>query len=115
VPFTAISYHARGELFLIATPLENGWAYRIDYPYYSWAETVVRPPIARRQLNQLMNELNELERTLSAKWRIDSSELASAAKFSYENGKLAVSRLEPDAVATQLRNSVLGSTAVAAG
>ena len=115
VPFTAISYHARGELFLIATPLENGWAYRIDYPYYSWAETVVRPQITRRQLNQLMNELNEFERTSSAKWRIDSSELASAAKFSDENGKLAVSRLEPDAVATQLRNSVLGSTAVAAG
>ena len=47
-PFTAISQHARGELFLIATPLESGWAYRLDYPYYSWAETVVRPPVERR-------------------------------------------------------------------
>jgi hypothetical protein len=31
-PFTAISAHAHGELFLIATPLDGGWAYRIDYP-----------------------------------------------------------------------------------
>src|SRR5467141_642510 len=29
-PFTAISHHARGEVFLIATPLDGGWAYRID-------------------------------------------------------------------------------------
>src|SRR5207248_3090761 len=35
-------------MFLIATPLDKGWAYRIDYPYYSWAETVVRPKIVRR-------------------------------------------------------------------
>src|SRR4030095_4332916 len=33
VPFAAISKHAKGTLFLIATPLDGGWAYRIDYPY----------------------------------------------------------------------------------
>ena len=47
-PFTAISDRAHGELFLIATPLNQGRAYRIDYPYYSWAETIVRPRIQRR-------------------------------------------------------------------
>lgn len=114
-PFTAISNHAHGELFLIATPLNGGWAYRIDYPYYSWAETVVRPPIARRDLSDLMNQLNELETNSAARWRLDSSELASAAKFSGEEGKLAASRLEPDVVATLLRNSVPGSTVSAAG
>src|SRR5215813_4023594 len=57
-PFTAISHHARGEMFLIATPLDSGWAYRIDYPYYSWAETVVRPKIMRRDLTAAMNNLN---------------------------------------------------------
>jgi Family of unknown function (DUF6687) len=113
-PFTAISRHARGELFLIATPLEDGWAYRIDYPYYSWAETVVRPKIGHRDLNGLMRQLNELETSLAARWQLDSSELASAAKFSDQNGRLAASRLEPDVVASQLRNTVLGSTAVAA-
>src|ERR1700730_17119559 len=60
-PFTAISHHARGEVFLIATPLDGGWAYRIDYPYYSWAETIVRPPIERRDFSSLTNRLNEAE------------------------------------------------------
>ena len=113
-PFTAISHHARGELFLIATPLEKGWAYRIDYPYYSWAETVVRPQIGRRDLSALMTQLNDLESGSSSKWKVDSSELASAAKFSDENGKLVASRLRPDDVATQLRNTALKSTVVAA-
>ncbi|HSQ24339.1 MAG TPA: DUF6687 family protein [Pyrinomonadaceae bacterium] len=108
-PFTAISHNAHGELFLIGTPLEDGWAYRIDYPYYSWAETVVRPKIARRDLTALMNQLNELETHSAARWRLDSSELASAAKFSDANGKLAASRLEPGLVTTQLRKTVLGS------
>ncbi|HSP63881.1 MAG TPA: DUF6687 family protein, partial [Pyrinomonadaceae bacterium] len=59
-PFTAISHHARGEVFLIATPLDGGWAYRIDYPYYSWAETIVRPRIERRDFGGLINDLNEV-------------------------------------------------------
>ncbi|HKP36958.1 MAG TPA: DUF6687 family protein [Pyrinomonadaceae bacterium] len=105
-PFTAISANARGEIFLIATPLDNGWAYRIDYPYYSWAETVVRPRIVRRDLGQLMTQLNELEKNSSARWRLDSSELASAAKFLDEEGKLAASSLEPDVVATAVRNAL---------
>src|SRR5437588_4821728 len=111
-PFTAISHHAHGELFLIATPLDKGWAYRIDYPYYSWAETMVRPSIKRRDFNSLMTRLNELEKDVLAKWKLDSSELASAAKFSNQNGKLAASSLQPDLVAGQLRNALLESIAV---
>jgi len=111
-PFTAISHHAHGELFLIATPLDEGWAYRIDYPYYSWAETMVRPSIKRRDFNSLMTRLNELEKDGYAKWKLDSSELASAAKFSNQNGKLAASSLQPDLVAGQLRNGLLESIAV---
>ena len=108
-PFTAISQNAHGELFLIATPFENGWAYRIDYPYYSWAETVVRPKIARRDLSEVMNQLNELETNSAARWRLDSSELASAAKFSDGKGKLAVSTLKPDRVAGSLKASAKSS------
>src|SRR6185295_5055612 len=67
-PFTAISHHARGKLFLIATALNGGWAYRIDYPYYSWAETVVRPPVPRRDLTLLLERLNELETSTAGKW-----------------------------------------------
>ena len=108
-PFTAISKHAHGELFLIATPFGRGWAYRLDYPYYSWAETIVRPRITRRDFSSLINALNELEDSSGGSWRLDSSELASAAKFSDHDGKLAASRLQPDVVATQLRNFLIES------
>jgi hypothetical protein len=103
-PFTAISHHARGEIFLIATPLDGGWAYRIDYPYYSWAETIVRPKIERRDFSSLMARLNEAEPNPAGQWKIDTSELASAAKFSDANGKLAASSLSLDVVATELRD-----------
>lgn len=108
-PFTAISHHARGEVFLIATPLDGGWAYRIDYPYYSWAETIVRPTIRRRDFSSLMDRLNELEKNTAGKWRLDSSELASAAKFADQNGKLAGSGLSLDVVASELREFLLQS------
>ena len=109
-PFTAISKLAQGELFLIATPLDGGWAYRIDYPYYSWAETIVRPPIERRDFSSLTNRLNQLEKSTTGSWRLDSSELASATKFSDQNGKLAASSLSLDQVASELRGSLLKIT-----
>ena len=113
-PFTAISYHARGEVFLIATPLSGGWAYRIDYPYYSWAETIVRPPIQRRDLGSLVAELNEMDRSASGRWKIDTSEMTSAVKFSDSKGKLAGSSLAPDVVARQLRTALVEARAVPA-
>jgi hypothetical protein len=113
-PFTAISHYARGELFLIATPLDAGWAYRIDYPYYSWAETVVRPAIARRDLSQVIRQLNELEESPSGQWRLDSSELASAAKFADDVGQLAASALKPETVAATVRNAIVRGAAAAA-
>lgn len=105
-PFTAITQNVRGEIFLIATPLNNGWAYRIDYPYYSWAETIVRPLIVRRDLSQLMSRLNELEGDASGKWKVDSSELSSAAKFMDGDGTLTSSNLQPDVVAAWLREAL---------
>lgn len=109
-PFTAISSQAKGELFLIATPLKDGWAYRIDYPYYSWAVTVVRPRIARRDLGGVMSELNELEKNSEAAWRLDSSELASAAKCRDESGALTASSLAPEVVMARLRNALVQFT-----
>jgi hypothetical protein len=106
-PFTAISHHARGEVFLIGTPLGGGWAYRIDYPYYSWAETIVRPPIERRNFTSLIEQLNEMEESTAGSWRLDSSELTSAAKFSDQNGKLAGSSLSPEEVVSKLRSAML--------
>src|SRR6185295_12351991 len=76
-PFTAFSRRAKGTLFLVMTQLNGGWTYRIDYPYYSWAETVVRPAVARRDLSLLLERLNELETSTKGRWADDSSELAS--------------------------------------
>jgi hypothetical protein len=112
VPFTAISKHAKGTLFLIATPLKGGWAYRIDYPYYSWAETVVRPRVRRRDLTLLLERLNQFETGSSGKWQADSSELASAAKFQAD-GRLQSSELGPDEVASQIRQLFSESPATA--
>lgn len=101
-PFMAMSKHARGELFLIATPLDHGWSYRLDYPYYSWAETVVRPRIARRDLNCALSLLNEKEKNHAGSWKTDDREMTSAAKFLDDAGTLEVSRFEPDEVVAVL-------------
>jgi hypothetical protein len=102
-PFTAISRYAKGRLFVITTPLKNGWAYRIDYPYYSWAETVVRPRIMRRDFSQLLVELNQLETDGKGVWKLDNSEMTSAIKFLGSDGTLAPSMLAPDEIAKALR------------
>jgi hypothetical protein len=108
-PFTAISAHARGSLFLIALPMMNGWSYRIDYPYYSWAETIVRPRVERRDFNALINQLNALEQheanggNAQGRWALDRSEMTSAVKFLDDTGTLCASTLHPDRVAEELR------------
>jgi hypothetical protein len=108
VPLTAISRYAHGQLFLIALPARGGWFYRVDYPYYSWAETVVRPRIQRRNFSVVVAELNELEAdTGNGAWRADTSELASAIKFLDRSGALSVSKLAPDTVAQTLRGALL--------
>lgn len=95
----AISKHAQGEMFLIATPMVGGWTYRLDYPYYSWAETVVRPEIVRRDLTTALAMLNERGGDgRDGRWKIDKSEMTSAAKFFNADGTLGVSQLEPDEV-----------------
>ena len=111
-PFTAISKYANGALFLITTPLNGGWAYRIDYPYYSWAETVVRPAVNRRDLTLLLARLNELETNTAGRWQTDDSELASAAKFQ-AGGVLQSSKLPPDEVVSQIRQIYAESPATA--
>jgi hypothetical protein len=98
-PFTAISRYAKGQLFVIATPLQSGWAYRIDYPYYSWAETVVRPRIPRRDFSQPLAELNQQENERAGQWKLDTGDMTSAIKFLGSEGVLAASRLNPEDVA----------------
>jgi hypothetical protein len=114
-PYTAISRYAKGQLFLVTTPLEDGWAYRIDYPYYSWAETSVRPRIQRRGFTQLLAKLNQLDAANLGRWRPDNSEMTSAFKFLGSDGKLTPSALAPDEVAKVVRAELLPEMVGAAG
>jgi hypothetical protein len=114
-PFTAISRYARGQLFLITTPLRDGWAYRIDYPYYSWAETIIRPHIRRRDFSQLLAELKERESEKEGTWKLDNSEMTSAIKFLGSDGTLASSMLPPDEVAKIVCAELLTGLAAGAG
>jgi len=105
-PKMAIAKHARGELFLIATPALSGWFYSVDYPYYSWAETVVRPRVARRGLNRALSLLNENENR-DGSWKTDEREMTSAAKFLDNAGVMKVSRLKPDEVVAVLNSCTM--------
>jgi hypothetical protein len=98
-PYTAISRYARGKLFVIAIRNSGGWFYRIDYPYYSWAETIVRPHVQRRDFTEVLQRLSESERN-PGNWKLDSREMTSAVKFLDESGSLATSSQSPDEVAS---------------
>lgn len=104
-PFTAITKFAKGELFLIAIPTQGGWFYRIDYPYYSWAETVVRPLIARRDLSDALLLLNSKESNREGRWQMDDREMTSAVKFLDAGRTLAASRLKPEEVVEALQGA----------
>ncbi len=114
-PYTAVTRYARGQLFLITTPLNDGWAYRIDYPYYSWAETVVRPLIPRRDFSLVLSELNQLEPQGKGVWKLDTSEMTSAIKFLGSDGKLTASSLNPEEVANIIRTQSSSAQPAAAG
>ncbi|HEX8773544.1 MAG TPA: DUF6687 family protein [Pyrinomonadaceae bacterium] len=116
VPFTAISRYARGQVFLIAARAGDGWSYRVDYPYYSWAETLVRPRISRRDFAALIKRLNELERGAKGRWQKDTGELSSAFKFMDQTGTPSVSSLTPERVAEEMRAALVATeTAALAG
>jgi hypothetical protein len=85
-------------MFLIAIPASGGWFYRLDYPYYSWAETVVRPHISHRDLSNVLSTLNAKEQNREGRWETDNREMTSAAKFFDNSGSLGVSQLQPDQV-----------------
>lgn len=97
-PYTAISRYARGALFVIGIPTPGGWFYRIDYPYYSWAETIVRPHVARRDFTYALQRLNDNERN-SGRWQTDNREMTSAVKFLDGSGSLTTSSHSPDEIA----------------
>jgi len=104
-PYTAISKYARGELFVVAISTGSGWFYRLDYPYYSWAETVVRPPVKHRDLSGALQLLNDKESNRDGRWQMDDREMTSAVKFLDSYRMLATSGLEPQDMVEALQNS----------
>lgn len=102
-PYTAITANARGRLYLIALPLAGGWGYRVDYPYYSWAETVVRPPVERHDFAPLVARLAGVERNRDGRWQIDDEGLSSAFNFVDASGRLCASSIAPEHLADHLR------------
>jgi hypothetical protein len=110
-PYTAISRYARGRLFVIATPLGKGWTYRIDYPYYSWAETLGRPRVEKHDFSKLIARLSEIEQNPLANWKLSDSEMTSAVKFLDHGGLLAASILKPQEVAGLVQAELLSKKA----
>src|SRR6185437_16918305 len=102
----AISKYAHGELFLIAIPSGSCWFYRLDYPYYSWAETVIRPHITHRDLSGALQLLNSKESNREGRWQMDNREMTSAVKFLDSGRMLVASHLEPHDVVEALQNSL---------
>ncbi len=106
-PYTAISRYARGELLLVTTPVKDGWIYRLDYPYYSWAETIVRPAIERRDLRPAIAKLNQNEPAREVgSWKLDNRELTAAVKFLDHEGIPAASRIPPEQVADAIQEEL---------
>ncbi len=110
-PYTAISRYARGQIFLIATPFRDGWTYRIDYPYYSWAETVVRPGVKRHDFGALILQLNQIEQNHDGRWKLDNSEMTSVVKFLDPSNTLAASKLRPDELVSLMQAELLSKNA----
>ena len=98
-PYTAISRYARGSVFLITITTAGGWFYRLDYPYYTWAETPVRPRVERHDFASALNRLNETESNARGRWKLDNREMTSVLKFLSEDGALAPSTQQPDDIA----------------
>ena len=91
----AISHHARGRLYSIASAAGAGtWRYRVDWPGWSWAETVDRPCIERIDLQPAARRLGELDPT--AAWRVVQSEISPGLRCDR-------ARIAPEAVAAELR------------
>jgi hypothetical protein len=112
-PYTAISKFAHGELFVIAIPTSGGWLYRLDYPYYSWAETVVRPHVRRRDLTAALQLLNSKETSRAGRWQTNHREMTSAVKFLDGSETLVASGVEPDEVVAMLQlSSVQAATSI---
>lgn len=100
----AIDHHCQGNLFLVIEDREReegGFGYELEYRYYSWADTVTRPPITPIPMETLAEHLNRHEGLREGKWMTGGYKgqwMTSALKFTDEAGGRYLSRLHPDQV-----------------
>lgn len=85
--------------------------YRIDYPYYSWAETRVRPSVKRHDFGALISQLNQIEQNRDGRWKLDNSEMTSVVKFLDASNTLAGSKLRPDEIVSLMQAELLSKNA----
>jgi hypothetical protein len=103
----AIDYYCKGDLFLIIEDNsgkqagEKGrYGYELSYRYYSWADTIRRPPIAKISLTQMAEDLNQNDNTSIGKWRTPpkgkTGSSTAALTFSDDHGNRHLSTISPD-------------------
>lgn len=98
---------ARGDLLLHIIEGAQGFHYRADWRYYSWAATVSpqRPPIPRLSLEKLCLPLNSLETNRRGRWMHSGYAGAGrteALRFTNPMGEELESHLQPTEVVQKL-------------
>jgi hypothetical protein len=103
----AVSHHAGGLLTVIASEAsDRRWRYHVDWPYWSWADTVVRPRVDRVDLAPVAARLSDLEPPAPAapRWQVDRGGLSSALTVDRPSG------IAPAEVAAALRAALAHTT-----
>jgi hypothetical protein len=103
-PREAIDRYCQGDLYLVVQDREietGGFYYEMEYRYYSWADTVVRPKINPIPMEELAAQLNRQEGNRAGKWhagRFPNQALTSVLKFIDPDGGDLPSSIHPEEV-----------------
>ena len=96
-----------GDLALLVIEGDEGFHYRADWRYYSWAETVSpqRPPVRTVDLEKLCLPLNSLETNRRGRWMhagYQGQGMTEALRFTNLLGEELESHLQPTEVVQKL-------------
>ncbi|MFQ5597794.1 MAG: DUF6687 family protein [Nitrospiria bacterium] len=100
----AIDHYCQGDLILVVEDREKnegGFGYELEYRYYSWADTVTRPPIKTIDMVPLAKTLNRLDSAASGHWVFEDypgRAMTSALKYTDARGGRRLSHLHPEEV-----------------
>ncbi|HET6370613.1 MAG TPA: DUF6687 family protein, partial [Nitrospiria bacterium] len=105
----AIDRYCQGDLYLVVQDRETetgGFYYELEYRYYSWADTVVRPKINPIPMEELALQLNRREGNRAGNWRAGhhaNQALTSVLTFVDPEGGELPSTLHPEEVILSVR------------